>query len=175
MKNILGNFYFKVFIQAVLTLVGFLLLAVQIKLQYFDMGDNPWNARIYGILGSFIISLATCITGSDLLKSLKRFLITMGIMVVCWVLVGGVFMVNDASTGTNFTGGNLWFTFDMMGEDVDATVDIRSIVFFILIIGSIIGGVIAFIKYRDSETKITLIILILSGIIVILLYILVLV
>jgi len=171
--SFLNNFYFKLFLQIGLTFTGFALLALQLKMQYFDMSGNPWNTRLYGMLGSALISIGVSITSMDVLKGTKKIVITLSVMIISWVIVGGFFVLNDVSTESNYTGNsNIWYAFDMLGTDFNIITNdfIKDLIFIIIVIGSIIGVLITYNMYKTPESTISLIVFIISVVIIIVFY-----
>jgi len=170
-RTLLSNLYVQIVIQVILTFVGFIMIALQVNNLYFDMGDNPWNARLYGVLGSTLISAGASMVGTNLINKLKRFVITLGILLTCWMIVGGFFVLNDASAGTNISGGNVWVAFDVMSrERASAGKIIRNGVYLALIAGALITAIYFFFKFKDRNAKISGIVLAVCGFVVILFY-----
>jgi len=165
-KSLFKNTVFQIVCQVILIFSGFIMIALQVNMQYFEMGSNPWNARLYGIIGTFLISIGTSVVGSELMMSLKRFLITTAILFGCWTFVGGFFVLNDISAGTNYTKGSLWVGFDALSGTLQGASVITNAVFILLIIGILITAVLFIVlRYKDKGSRITTIILIISAIV----------
>lgn len=169
-RALFGNLYVQIILQIIVTFLGFLLVAIQMNMQYFDTGGSVWNARLYGILGTILISSGTSFVGKGLIPKLKRFFITLGILLVCWTLVGGFFVLNDTVNRTEYVGGNIWISFDAMSGEARVSKIIRNAIFLALITGSIISAIYIYFRFKDRASKITMYVLAGITIFVLILY-----
>lgn len=146
------NSYFQITIQVIMTFVGFIFVAVQVNSQYFSTGGNIWNARFFGIFGVLIISTGFSLVGSDFRQRIYRFLVSVGILLVAWFIVGGVFVANDASSGTNYVNNNVWVGFDVMSDFEVVTFDLATIIAHTVVISLCIGTIaVGFLAYFNSD------------------------
>lgn len=169
-RTLFGNLYVQIILQIIVTFAGFILVAIQMNMQYFDTGGNVWNARLFGILGTMLISSGASFVGKGFYPKLKRFFLTLGILLVCWTFVGGFFVINDANQGTNYVGGNVWIAFDAMSGERREQKIIRNAIYLALITGTLISAVYIYFRFRDRESKITTYVLAGCAIIVFIFY-----
>jgi len=112
LKKFFSSIFTRSFLQILFGVIGFSMICGQISSQWFDFGENIWNARIYAILGILSISLSISLTADTVIKVLRRGISSLVILMITMFIVGGGFIISDALNGTEYTMGNIWIAFD---------------------------------------------------------------
>lgn len=146
--EILDNKVVQVALELILVSIGFILLAAQAWGNIFNMGANEWNARVFGLLCIGLIALGFSLSGTDAQDKGYRFFIVFGIMTIIWFIFGGVLVANDTLNDTDYSGGNLWVSFDSLGN-VAEWAAIRDFVVYSVPAGILIATVVM-LFYVDS-------------------------
>lgn len=118
--TILESKWIKFSVQGICLLLGLYMLYYQFKYAFFDMGINPWNARLYALLAFGIIAFGVAIASyPQAVKMLVKFAIMFIALTVVFLFVGGFFVAGDMASGTNYSGGNIWVAYDALGTIAD--------------------------------------------------------
>ena len=153
--TLVQNKYVKFTIQIVCTMMGLYMLYFQAKYQTFDMGDNPWNARIFCILAFAIIGFGFAYQASTWTKQLMRFAVTFGCLTVGFFMIGGILFTNDMATGTDYTGGNVYIAYDALGtiEDIGKAAIMIANALVIIVPLCILCATVCMIFYADTSDE----------------------
>jgi len=157
-KNILKNEFVFTILQIIFTVIGFLMIFMEIK-NGLDFGDNVWNARLYKFTAIASIGLGVAFTGKSFIRKLKRFCFIFGILFLSLIFLGGGFMVQDMLEG-NFFPDNLWIIFDcsLMMETSPEIQIIEFIVPIIISIIIIVYGIVMFFRTETMTEKIQMVV-----------------
>ena len=99
--------------QTVLLMCGFYMFFAQRVNNVFDFGDNVWNARIYTFIALALIGCGTAFMKKTYKSFGTTFLMTFGVLFIGLIFIGGGLVMNDALSGTELVGGNMWIGFNM--------------------------------------------------------------
>lgn len=152
--GILTNKWVKILIMCLCLLVGLYMLFYQFTQHTFDMSGNPWNARLYAILAFIIIAFGFAWqVHPNVKKMLLRFVLMFGVPFGVFLIMGGIFFANDASTGSNYAGGNVWVAFDALDslEGVGEAAIMIANAAVIIIPLSILGATVMMVFYSDTS------------------------